>query len=289
MQDTPLVSIVLPTYNGSAYLDQAVQSCLAQTYPHWELIIVDDASTDDTPQQVAAYQARDRRIRPVRHQTNRKLPGALNTGFALARGSYLAWLSDDNCYRPEALGEMVHFLERNSAIGLVYTDYTEIDEQGRPCRRRTARQPEELAFFNSVGPSFLYRRAVQTEVGEYAEDLFLAEDYDFWLRVSTAFRLAPLHKDLYLYRRHSRSLTHVEAERIRLAADRALSRALPQMTWLAETTRAQAYWRLALRAWERRQARQAAVYVYQTARYSVLSMIHREWRHRDAGRTRCAD
>ena len=84
----PVVSIVLPTYNGSTYLGEAIESCLAQTYPAWELIIVDDCSTDATPALLAQYAARDQRIRVIRHEENRKVPGALNTGHAAARGSY---------------------------------------------------------------------------------------------------------------------------------------------------------------------------------------------------------
>ena len=91
MKRNPLVSIVLPTHNGARYLEQAVQSCLDQTYRNWELIIVDDASTDETPALIARLVAADSRIRSIRNEVNQKLPGALNTGFAQARGEYLTW------------------------------------------------------------------------------------------------------------------------------------------------------------------------------------------------------
>ena len=107
----------------------AIQSCLDQTYPNWELIIVDDASTDDTPVRIAQYVAGDSHLRSVRHETNRRLPAALNTGFSQAKGDYLTWTSDDNCYRPNALTEMVAFLESEPEVDIVYTDYTEIDEK----------------------------------------------------------------------------------------------------------------------------------------------------------------
>ncbi len=79
---SPLISIVLPVHNGSQYLAESIQSCLDQTMADWELVVVDDASTDLTPDIVAKFAAADARIRCVRHQINRRLPAALNTGFA---------------------------------------------------------------------------------------------------------------------------------------------------------------------------------------------------------------
>jgi len=244
----PLVSIVLPTFNGSRYLEQAIQSCLDQTYNNWELIIVDDASTDRTPEIIARHVATDSRVRSLRHTTNRRLPGALNTGFAQAKGDYLTWTSDDNLYRPPALAEMVDLLERESDTGIVYTDFTMIDELGNRIISVEAPAPEELATHNCVGPCFLYRRVVHERVGGYAEDLFLAEDYDFWLRASNLFRLRPLHKNLYLYRRHPASLTDLQARQIRIATELALARNLPQMHWLGNRVRASGYVHLATMA-----------------------------------------
>src|SRR5713226_9118464 len=114
----PLVSIVLPTYNRRDYLEQAIQSCLVQTYTHWELIIVDDASADATPGTIAMHLESDGRIHAVRHPTNRGLPSALNTGFSMAHGDYLTWISDDCIYRPNALAEMVDCLEKKPEAGL---------------------------------------------------------------------------------------------------------------------------------------------------------------------------
>src|SRR5262245_42250457 len=91
-----LVTIVLPTYDGARFIDEAIAGWVAQNHAAWELIVVDDASTDDTPHRLRAWSEKDSRIRVVRHATNRKLPAALNTGFAGARGKYLTWSSDDN-------------------------------------------------------------------------------------------------------------------------------------------------------------------------------------------------
>lgn len=269
MISDPLVSIVLPTYNGERYLAQAVQSCLDQTYANWELIIVDDASTDGTPVVIDQCVAQDSRIRSVHHQTNRKLPAALNTGFSHANGEYLTWTSDDNCYRPNALTEMVALLESKPEIDVVYTDYTKIDEQACPVGRGFAGKPEDLAYHNSIGPCFLYRRYLQGRLKGYCEDCFLAEDYDFWLRASVSFRFHRLNEDLYLYRyRHSSSLTKVHCDRVNLIAERVLSVNLPHMHWMSDEQRASAYVNLSKKSKQRNKLKDALLYLLHAFSYS---------------------
>lgn len=245
-----MVSIILPTYNGAKYLEFSLQSCLDQRYSNWELIIVDDASTDETPKILNRFCTQDRRVRTIRHTNNKRLPAALNTGFAAAKGDYLTWTSDDNCYRPQALSRMVDFLESNSQIDIVYSDHMRIDESGKPVALMEAQPVEELTLENVVGPCFLYRMKVQLDLGGYQEDTFLAEDFDFWLRASIKFKLQALHEDLYLYRLHGGSLTTAYATRIRMVADRALLKHLPQMDWVKPVDRARAYFVIGARAEE---------------------------------------
>lgn len=209
---SPVVSIILPTFNGSKYLAEAIDSCLAQTYRDWELIVVDDCSQDATPQIIADYAARDPRIRSIRHEANWKLPHALNTGHAAAAGEYLTWTSDDNRFLPHALQQMTNFLQRRPEIGLVYANCIVIDDLGRGVDDYPVRPASALAYLNAVGPCFLYRKGVYETVGAYDEELFLAEDYDYWLRVYRQFEIAPLKQVLYEYRRHEQSLTSTAAE-----------------------------------------------------------------------------
>jgi glycosyltransferase involved in cell wall biosynthesis len=226
----PLISIVLPTYNGSRYLREAIESCLAQTYQNWELILVDDCSTDATPDIIAEYTSRDRRIHSIRHEVNKKLPEALNTGHAAARGEYLTWTSDDNRLLPSAIEEMTRFLEEHPGVGVVYADCVLIDEAGRYMQDFPALPASRLAYMDALGACFLYRRAVYETLGGYDAELFLAEDYDFWLRAYRQFELAPLHKILYEYRWHNLSLTKSANRRaIRTSAERALRRHLPHL------------------------------------------------------------
>jgi glycosyltransferase involved in cell wall biosynthesis len=235
----PLVSIVLPTYNGSRYLQEAVDSIITQSYHRWELLVVDDASTDETPRLLASLVARDSRIRSIRNAQNRKLPASLNEGFAQTTGELLTWTSDDNAHRPEALARLVDFLASHPEVDIVYSDYTEIREDGSPIRHMGLPEVVALPFDNVVGPCFLYRARVQEQLRGYAEDLFLAEDY------------ARLSQDLYNYRVHSGSLTAKRAAAVIVAHRQTLSRNLPRMHHLTRRVKALAYLELARRAFQR--------------------------------------
>jgi glycosyltransferase involved in cell wall biosynthesis len=201
----PLVSIVLPTRNGARYLRESLESCLEQTYTKLELLVVDDGSTDETPAILDQY--RDSRVVRLRHAQSRGLPEALNTGFAQSHGEYLTWTSDDNIYEPTAIGVMADYLERHPDIGLVYTDYWLIDEDGRIIGEIRASEPDSLIERDCIGACFLYRRVVYETIGDYNPAARPAEDYEYWLRVSRRFTLAPLNQRLYRYRCHGGSLT----------------------------------------------------------------------------------
>lgn len=203
----PLVSIVLPTFNGSRYIDASIKSCLDQSYRTIELIIVDDCSTDSTPDIIRDRAAKDERIRIVTHETNKRLPGALNTGFSLARGEFLSWTSDDNLYRPQAIERMLTALHDHPDASVAYAGYDVIGDTGQVLNTEPAREPEGLALGNVVGACFLYRRDVQEVVGPYDATVFLAEDYDFWLRAAQRFRFVAINAELYAYRQHQKSLS----------------------------------------------------------------------------------
>lgn len=272
----PGVSIVLPTYNGSRYLAQAIQSCRAQTYQDWELIVVDDCSTDSTPSIIAEFSARDPRVRSVRHETNRRLPGALNTGFASSRGRYLTWTSDDNLYRPEAIAEMAAVLDREPEVALVYAPMTYIDPDGRPLGPGySGGPPDHLAFGAQVGGCFLYRRKVYETIGDYAEDLFMVEDWDYWIRVADKFQIRALPKDLYLFRLHDESLSRQRQEKFRRNARKLLERHLPEMNWVSGSSRAHGYLLAARYAWGFGDRREALGHIGRAMRYSPSYTLRR--------------
>ena len=199
---------------------------------------MDDASTDDTLQRMEHYRKRDTRITIARHPINLKLPAALNTGFALARGELLTWTSDDNVFRQSALEEMASFLNFNPGVDLVYTDHSIIDSSGLEMQQIKVGRPEELGLSNCLGACFMYRRALMETVGEYRSDMFLVEDYDYWLRCALTAKLAPLHRDLYLRREHDQSLSSLHPERVQKQTRKVLLANLPNMGRAHRTMRA---------------------------------------------------
>jgi glycosyltransferase involved in cell wall biosynthesis len=234
----PLVSIVLPTHNGSRYLRESIDSCLRQTYEHLELIIVNDGSTDETDEIVRSY--RDPRIVYARHHPNQGLPRALNVGFALAKGDYLTWTSDDNYYADEAIQVMLEELRsREPRQQFVYCDCTDIDERGQVVvSEGIGGEPEALRTRNPVGACFLYTRRVAEVVGAYNPALPLAEDYEYWLRVFLRFRMHHIGRNLYYYRRHPSALSSADPDAQALAAVEARRLAFkaapqPRKTWEA--------------------------------------------------------
>lgn len=204
------MSIVLPTYNRAHLLGHAIRSVLAQTHRNLELIVVDDNSRDETPEVVRSLH--DPRLRYVRNDENLKLPRALNKGFALANGSFLTWTSDDNLYAPEATERMLAVLQ-GGGCDFVYADYFDFarhDERtGEPIAPRRVRLPEVLRLEerNSVGACFMYTRAVYERVGPYDPELFLVEDYDYFIRIqSQGFSIRHIAEPLYYFSRHDDSL-----------------------------------------------------------------------------------
>lgn len=217
-----MISVVLPTYNGARYLRESIESVLRQTTSEWELIIVDDCSTDETPAIADAYARQDARIRVIHNAENQKLPRSLNIGFAAARGEYLTWTSDDNRYLPEALEKMRAYLAANEEMPLVSAQALAIDEAGAlwskvpfPDGRIPPLDVRSLFAVNSMGACFMYRRSVADAVGAYDPELFGVEDYDYWLRIFEVYhQLGMLPEVLYEYRFHAQSLTMTKAEMV---------------------------------------------------------------------------
>jgi glycosyltransferase involved in cell wall biosynthesis len=206
--DTPLVSIVLPTYKRAHVLPLAIRSVLAQTYKNWELVVVSDNSPDNTEEVVKSFP--DPRIRYFRNDPNLRLPRTLNRGFSLTRGEYLTWTSDDNMLAPEALARMVEALQDREA-DFVFADYHEFadtDAEGRPLDTKPVRLPDtpDMGRGNSIGACFLYTRAVYEAIGDYDPELFLNEDYDYWMRIARRFRIRHIPELLYYFRRDEDSL-----------------------------------------------------------------------------------
>lgn len=214
--NVPLVSIILPTYNGSRFIRKSLDSCLQQTYSNIELIIVNDCSTDETPEIIEEYASRDPRVKVIHNQANQKLPASLNIGFAAATGFYYTWTSDDNFYAPEAIARMANILAQQPEYDLVYANYYKIDDDDRVIGVSEFNDINESTVnWEGCGACFLYKAAVHTRNKGYNISAFLIEDYDFFLRASlhSRFYFYKVH-DLYYYRFHADSLTGTMASAV---------------------------------------------------------------------------
>ena len=238
---TPLVSIILPTYNRADRLAGALESCLTQTHANLEIIVVDDGSTDNTRGVVEDFARKDSRVQYLRQQ-NKRLPAALNAGHRHAKGGFLTWTSDDNRYEPEAIAVMVEWLQAHSEYGLVYCDMEKMGPDGASLGPYDLLDPEELPSHSCVGACFLYPRTVYEAIGEYSVDTFLAEDYDYWLRIFLKYPIQHLAGVRpYRYGFHPDSLTSRRQGDVIIQTAKVRCRHMVPPD-LRNSTMAEAYW-----------------------------------------------
>lgn len=184
----PEVSVIIPTYNRAGLLAQAIESVLAQSYPSFEIIVVDDGSRDDTNTVVGSYS--DPRIRYI-YQDNAGLSAARNTGIRAARGKYVALLDADDLFMPEKLAYQVQVLDHQPEVGFVAGGFLYVDADGRPlAERRPWQSHPQLDLMTwlhgcPVVPSaVLLSRAWLARVGGFDSALRRVEDRDLWLRLA---------------------------------------------------------------------------------------------------------
>ena len=140
MESQPLVSVIMPCYNMASYVADSIKSVVAQTYPHWELLIVDDASTDKTVSIIESYVQTDSRIRLAIKTQNSGIADTRNQCIQMAQGQFLAFLDADDIWHPEKLEKQLNFMfEKN--VGFTYSTYDWIDEEGNTLNR----------FINTIG------------------------------------------------------------------------------------------------------------------------------------------
>ena len=201
-----MISIVLPVYNGERYLADSIKSILNQTYKDFELIIVNDCSTDSSLEIIEEFARTDPRIIIINNEQNQKLPRSLNIGFSYCHGEYYTWTSDDNLMLPDFCEAMITKLQ-NSNADLVFSRCGIVDSNGRRIGKTELHDDlDEIYCNNIVLASFMYRRKVHDALNGYDTDKFLVEDYDFWLRAYRQFRFAYIPDILYEIRFHGDNL-----------------------------------------------------------------------------------
>ncbi len=222
-----LVSVVLPVYNGEKYIGKSIESVLNQSYQYLELIIVNDGSTDNTRAIIENYQ-QDKRVKII-NQENRRLPGALNRGFEEARGEFYTWTSADNIMLEGCTKTMVEELEANKDADMVYGNMYLMDfEDNRitghgwfefPVGSGNVILPDSTLLLNTVanntiGAAFMYRAGAECVLGGYSNRLYLLEDYDYFMKMNSLFKIRHISKKepVYAYRMHKDSLTAHDEE-----------------------------------------------------------------------------
>lgn len=201
-----LVTIILTTLNSERYIGRSIKSCLAQSHPNLELLIVDGGSQDGTLAIVAGYD--DERIQLIHQPANSgKLPGAINLGMAQARGAFITWTQDDSWYDPQAIETMLAYLQQRPAVALVYCDYWDVDETGRRLRYQRVNSPDHRLDDDVVRQCFLFRREVYEKIGPQDTRYFPIHEVPWRLRLMQEFTAEPLHVALMDYMVHPHSLT----------------------------------------------------------------------------------
>ncbi|AFY92666.1 glycosyltransferase family 2 protein [Chamaesiphon minutus] len=250
----PQVTVIVPAYNAMTYLPETVNSALAQSFTDFELLIINDGSTDRLSTWAATLS--DPRVRLI-SQANQGLPGARNTGIREAQGQYIAFLDADDLWAPTKLERQVQCLQANSTIGVVYTWTLLVDEVGQPTGRIFASQAEGNVWQQlletdviSNGSSAMVRRECFEKVGNFDRTLTSAEDLDMWLRLAAHYPFAVVKEPLTLYRQYASSMSKNRQrmfQNLRMAIEKAFQTAPMENLHLrsrayASITLNQAWW-----------------------------------------------
>ncbi|HEY40918.1 MAG TPA: glycosyltransferase [Dehalococcoidia bacterium] len=218
----PKVSVIIPTYNQAQFLGEAVRSALAQTYRDFEIIVIDDGSTDNTAEVVRSFLPAVIYFR----QENQGLSAARNKGTELASGEYLIFLDSDDILLEDALEKCVSFLDQHPEAGCCFGQFYTIDEDGRPLRLRRPRGiidtfvrdgKEEIAHF--IFPDYhdethtsaaLVRSSCFEEIGLFDTTLRMSGDLALWIRLAKKFDVGHLAEPLAKVRFHFQSMTAIK-------------------------------------------------------------------------------
>lgn len=216
----PLVSVIMPAYNSERFIEQAVRSVRMQTMQRWEMIIVDDCSTDKTAEQIKRLAAEDPRIIPVYSESNHGAAESRNIALRQCRGEFVALLDADGVWHPQKLGRELE-RARETDADLVYSSYAMIDEQGTRCFSdfivEESTDLQSMLNCNTIGCSTVLMKAKVLEKRPFVTD-FYHEDYVMWLSLLQAGCKAVGVRDIlvdYRVTRGSRSFNKLKSAKNR--------------------------------------------------------------------------
>ena len=223
--DTPKVSVIMPTYNRARYIVEAIKSVQSQTLRDWELIVVDDGSTDGTDGIMQELAKADLRIRYVKQGVNLGIAKTRNHGVSLARAGYIAMLdSDDIWTTADKLTKQVSFFEQNKKLGIVGTNAFFINEDGKPIGKRTRFPSDDIdirkveLYRNILMQSGLViRKSAILQAGGYDPQFSIFDDHDLWLKIGKNYEFMILPSLDLTYRIHKGGITM--AKRLKTAQE----------------------------------------------------------------------
>jgi len=204
----PKVTVYITAFNYGRYLKQAVDSVLRQKFDAWELLVINDGSTDNTRDVLSGYEGLER-VRIV-HQENKGLTVSNNIALRLANGSYVMRLDGDDFLDENALLVLSNILDTNEDVGLVYPDYYLVDEQGEILelvRRKKIGEEVELLDLPAHGACTMIRKECLLALGGYDEQFRCQDGYDLWIRFLERYSPYNVNVPLFYYRQHEESLT----------------------------------------------------------------------------------
>ncbi len=214
----PLVSVVLPTYNGEKYIHGTIEAILGQSYENLELIVCDDCSSDRTAEIVKSFS--DSRIRFLSFPENICVPGNLNRGLKQARGEFVCYTHQDDLFLPDKVKKQLEKFYEDPSLGAVFCRKTDMDENSNemkggfnPSEMSVHTREEVILYFLTAGcfvcaPTVMIKRAVFDEVGYFDEKYQIAYDLDMWFRIlKKNYSISNLQEVLYKYRIHPDNLS----------------------------------------------------------------------------------
>jgi glycosyltransferase involved in cell wall biosynthesis len=226
----PKVTILLPVFNTEAFLRESVESILSQTFTDFEVIAINDGSTDRSKEILMSFS--DSRLKIIDNDVNRGLINTLNRGIALAKGTYIARMDADDIASPDRLAQQWLYLNENPSVALLGGFAELIDSNNKSfmlCQVPQSHDEIVSKIFSAncfVHPSVMFRANVVRELGGYRDEALHAEDYDLWLRIIEHYKVANLSAILVRYRIHPNQVSQRKLGLQRAAADRARFAAL---------------------------------------------------------------
>ena len=196
-QIRPNVSIIIPTYNRASYLKRSINSVLMQTYKEWELIVVDDGSTDNTFEIISDYISKYENIRYLKH-SNRRPALAINAGILASCGQLISFLGSDDEWKPQFLSQRIDYMKNHEEIDFIHGG---VEIIGHPYVKDKNDLTREIHLDECViGSTFFGKRNVFFELGGF-RDLKYSDDSDFFERVQVKFKIAKVDFPTYIYYR----------------------------------------------------------------------------------------